>query len=110
MLLELATGGTQLVDQTEEADRKVRLALERNRVLGRGLKVGKSFRVEGADGTAWYGIVSVGPRSVEIAWLDYGRDRCMDEMLAAGGAFPRPLIDRLVRHHDALEELSEALA
>ena len=110
MLLELATQVGELVDQTEESDRKVRLALERNRVLGKGLKTGKSFRVEGSDGTAWYEVVRVGPASVEVEWRDYGRDRCMDEMLAGGGAFPRPLIGPLVHHHDVLQELSEALA
>jgi hypothetical protein len=110
MLMELATQTTELVDQTAESDRKVRLALERNRVLGQGLKTGKSFRVEGADGAAWYQIAYVGPVSVAIEWRDYGRDRCMDEMLAGGGEFPRPLIDQLVRHHDALQEVSEALA
>jgi hypothetical protein len=110
MLLELATQVGELVDQTAESDRKVRLALERNRVLGKGLKTGKSFRVEGSDGTAWYEVVRVGPASVEVEWRDYGRDRCMDEMLAGGGAFPRPLIGQLVRHHDVLQELSEALA
>ena len=110
MLLELATQVGELVDQTAESDRKVRLALERNRALGKGLKTGKSFRVEGSDGTAWYEVVRVGSASVEVEWRDYGRDRCMDEMLAGGGAFPRPLIGPLVHHHDVLQELSEALA
>ena len=31
----------ELVNETAESERKVRAALERNRVLGRGLKVGK---------------------------------------------------------------------
>ena len=110
MLLELATEAAELVDQTAESDRKVKLVLERNRVLGRGLKTGKSFRVEGSDGTAWYEITGVGPTSIEVEWRDYGRDRCMDEMLAGGGEFARPLIGRLVQHHDVLQELSEALA
>jgi len=110
MLLELATGTVELVDQTAESERKVKRALERNRVLGRGLKAGKSFRVEGADGTAWYQITRVGPASIEVEWRDYGRDLCMDEMLAGGGEFARPLIGRLVQHHDVLQELSEALA
>jgi hypothetical protein len=109
MLLELATGHTELVDQTAEADRKVKLALERNRVLGKGLKVGKSFRVEGSDGPAWYQVTRVAPTSVEVEWRDYGRDRCMDEMLAGGGEFARELIGGLVHRHDVLQELSEAL-
>ena len=33
----------------------------------------------------------------------------MDEMLAAGGEFPRPVIERLVYHHDMLQELFDAL-
>ena len=61
-------------------------------MLGRGLKVGKSFKVQGADGSAWYEVTHVGPASVDVEWRDYGLDRCMDEMLAAGGEFPRPLI------------------
>lgn len=100
----------ELVDQTAESERRVGLALERNRVLGKGLKVGKSFRVEGSDGTSWYEITRVGPASVEVEWRDFGRDRCMDEMLAGGGEFARPLIGQLVHHHDVLQELSEALA
>ena len=47
---------------------------------------------------------------MEVEWRDYGLDRCMDEMLAAGGEFPRPVIERLVHHHDTLQELFEALA
>lgn len=99
----------ELIDQTAESERKVKEALERNRVLGRRLKVGKSFRVESADGPAWYEITGVGPVFVEVEWRDYGRDRCMDEMFAAGGEFPRPLIERLIYRHDVLQELFEAL-
>ena len=78
--------------------------------LGSGLEVGKCFEVEAADGAAWYEITRIGATSVEVEWRDYGRDRCMDEMLRAGGEFPRPLIERLARRHDLLQELFEALA
>ena len=106
----MVAGAVEIVDQTEESERKVRRALERNRALGRGLKVGKCFEVEGADGAAWYELTRVGATSVEVEWRDYGRDRCMDEMFGAGGEFPRPLIERLARRHDLLQELFEALA
>jgi hypothetical protein len=98
------------VDEGEESERKVRRALERNRALGSGLKVGKCFEVEAADGAAWYELTRIGATSVEVEWRDYGRDRCMDEMFGAGGAFPRPLIERLAHRHDLLQELFEALA
>jgi hypothetical protein len=84
--------------------------MERNRVLGHGLRVGKSFKVEGADGAAWYELSRIGATSVEVEWRDYGRDRCMDEMFGAGGQFPRALIERLVYRHDILQGLFEALA
>ena len=109
-VLEIVGGAVEIVDQTEESDCKVRRALERNRALGRGLKVGKCFEVEGADGPAWYELTRVGATSVEVEWRDYGRDRCMDEMFGAGGEFPRPLIERLAHRHDLLQELFEALA
>jgi hypothetical protein len=98
-----------IVDEHAESERKVKAARERNRVLGRGLKVGKSFKVQGDDGTAWYEVTRLAT-AVEVEWRDYGRDRWMDEMLGAGGEFPRPLIERLVHHHDRLEELSDALS
>ena len=69
------------------------------------LRVGKCFKIQGTDGTAWYQVTSVGPTSTEVEWRDYGIDRTMDEMLGAGGLFPRRVIQRLVRHHDTLEEL-----
>jgi hypothetical protein len=109
-LLEIVTQAIEIVDQTEESRRKVRRAAERNRVLGSGLVVGKSFKVETADGDAWYELTRIGADSVELEWRDYGRDLCMDEMFRAGGEFPRPLIERLVYRHDMLEEPSEALA
>ena len=98
------------MDQTEQSERKVRRALERNRSLGSGLKAGKCIEVEGADGAAWYELTRVGATSVEIEWRDYGRDLCMDEMFRAGGEFPRPLIEGLAHRHDMLQELFEALA
>ncbi len=103
------TGEPVIVDETAESERKVRAARERNRALGRGVRVGKCFEVQ-ADGSAWYELTRVGPTAIEVEWRDYGRDRCMDEMLGAGGRFPRALIEPLVQRHDVLEELAEALA
>ncbi len=53
---EIVTEAAEGIDETAESERKVRAALERNRVLGRGVRVGKAFKVQGADGTAWYEI------------------------------------------------------
>jgi hypothetical protein len=102
-----ASGGAapEIAGETAESQRKARVALERNRELGKGLKVGKTFRIQAVDGDAWYEVTRVGPDSAEVEWRDYGLDRYMDEMLAAGGAFPRGVIERLVHHHDTLEEL-----
>jgi hypothetical protein len=108
-VLQLVGAPVRLVDQTEESERKVRSALERNRSLGNGLEVGKSFEVPGADGVAWYELTRVGATSVELEWRDYGRDFCMDDMFGAGGEFPRSLIERLVHRHDVLQELFESL-
>jgi hypothetical protein len=106
---EMDAEAAELINETAESERKVTAALERNRVLGRGLKVGKSFKVQGADGSAWYEVTHVGPATADLEWRDYGLDRCMDEMLAGGGEFPRQAIARLVHHHDTLQELFEAL-
>jgi hypothetical protein len=95
----------EIVTETAESERKVAAALERNRELGKGLKVGKTFKIQVARGYAWYEATHVGPTSAEVEWRDYGLDRCMDEMLAGGGEFPRGLIERLVYHYDMLEEL-----
>jgi len=73
--------------------------------IEQGPRVGTCFKVQAADGTAWYQVTSVSPTSAEVEWRDYGIDRTMDEMLGAGGTFPRRVIERLVRHHDTLEEL-----
>jgi hypothetical protein len=108
-VLELVGAPVRIVDQTEESERKVRRALERNRNLGKGLKVGKSFEVPGADGVAWYELTRVGVTSVQLEWRDYGRDLCMDEMFGAGGEFPRSLVERLTHRHDVLQELFQSL-
>ena len=73
--------------------------------IEQGPRVGTCFKVQAADGTAWYQVTSVSPTSAEVEWRDYGIDRTMDEMLGAGGMFPRRVIERLVRHHNTLEEL-----
>jgi hypothetical protein len=73
--------------------------------IEQGPRVGTCFKVHAADGTAWYQVTSVSPTSAEVEWRDYGIDRTMDEMLGAGGMFPLRVIERLVRHHDTLEEL-----
>ena len=95
----------EIAAETAEAHRKARAALERNRELGKGLRVGKTFKIQARDGDAWYEVTRVGPHSAEVEWRDYGLDRSMDEMLAGGGEFPRRVIERLVHHHDTLEEL-----
>ena len=88
-----------------EPQGKLDAVLQRNRELGKGLKVGKTFKIQAEGGYAWYEVTRVGPDSADVEWRDYGLDRYMDEMLAAGGAFPRGVIERLVHHHDTLEEL-----
>ena len=95
----------EFVTETADSERKVAAALERNRELGKGLNVGKTFKIQVARGYAWYEITRVGPTSAEVEWRDYGLDRFMDEMLAGGGEFPRRVIERLVHHHETLEEL-----
>jgi hypothetical protein len=96
--------------ETARSERRVRAALERNHELGKGLTVGKTFKIHGADGAAWYEVTRVGSTSVDVEWRDYGLDRSMDEMLAGGGTFPVPVIERLVHHHETLDELFGALA
>jgi hypothetical protein len=108
-VLQLVGAPVRIVDQTEESDRKVRRAAARNRSIGYGLAVGKSFEVPGPDGVAWYEVTRVGATSVEIEWRDYARDLCMDEMFGAGGEFPRSLIERLTHRQDVLQELFESL-
>jgi hypothetical protein len=95
----------EVVSETAQSERQVSAALERNRELGKGLNVGKTFKIHGADGTAWYEVTRVGSTSVDVEWRDYGLDRSMDEMLGGGGTFPAHVIERLVHHHEMLEEL-----
>ena len=101
----LTTGGPEVVSDVAECESKVRAALERNHVLGSGLKVGKAFRVQTVEGSPWYEVTCVGSTSAEVEWRDYGLDRYMDEMLVGGGVFPVSLVERLVYQHDTLEEL-----
>jgi hypothetical protein len=93
------------VAETAQSERQVAAALERNLELGKGLKVGKTFKIQVAEGYAWYEVTKVDSTTAEVEWRDYALDRSMDEMLAGGGAFPAPVIERLVHHHDTLEEL-----
>lgn len=95
--------------RTEGAALKMKAAPTNGRTNGlrieQGPRVGTCFKVQAADGTAWYQVTTVSPTSAEVEWRDYGIDRTMDEMLGAGGMFPRRVIERLVRHHNMLEEL-----
>jgi hypothetical protein len=94
-----------IVSETAESERKVQAAVEHNHVLGKGLKVGKAFKVQADGGHAWYEVTRISLTSAEVEWRDYGLDRYMDEMLAGGGVFPRHVIERLVHHYETLEEL-----
>jgi hypothetical protein len=95
--------------RTEGAAPRMKAAPTNGRTNGlrieQGPRVGTCFKVQAADGTAWYQVTTVSPTSAEVEWRDYGIDRTMDEMLGAGGMFPRRVIERLVRHHNMLEEL-----
>jgi hypothetical protein len=91
--------------RTEGAALRMKPAPTNGLGIEQGPRVGTCFKVHAADGTAWYQVTSVSPTSAEVEWRDYGIDRTMDEMLGAGGMFPLRVIERLVRHHDTLEEL-----
>ncbi len=82
-----------------EAARKV------SEALPEGFQVGKLIQTSVADGYAFYVITKVGRKNIHIEWRGFSPDRWHDQVLGAGGSFPRHAIDGLVRAADGFKKL-----
>jgi len=80
-------------------------AKERSDSLGDGLKTGKLFQVNVADGYAYYVVTRVNKKSVRVECRYFGGDSYCDQVLGAGDSFPKSAIEPLIRRQEGLKKL-----
>jgi len=73
--------------------------------LPAGLQVGKMFRLPIADGYAFYVVVKVNKKTVDVEWRGFSPDRWVDARLGYGRREPKDTIEMLVRREDAAARL-----
>jgi hypothetical protein len=80
--------------------------MEKQKDLPKGMVKGKIFKINVADGYAYYEIVRVNKKSVNIKWR---KDLCLDEYQyyawGAGGTFERDLIEHLIVSDERMAEI-----
>jgi len=63
------------------------------------------FSIGVGDGSAWYVVTKVSPRTVTIEWRGFCLDRWLAPMLGYGGKFPRKMIEPYFAHNKAYEKI-----
>ena len=89
---------SKVVDAAYQQARKTSKATQ-------GLAPGKLFHTSVADGSAYYVVLKVTKSKVTIAWRGFCPDRWFDQVLGAGGSFPRATIARLVTAQEDLARI-----
>jgi hypothetical protein len=70
-----------------------------------GVEVGAMFSIGVADGSAWYVIVKVNPKTVDVEWRGFCPDRWRDHHFGNGGRFDKSDVERYVRADQGLKKL-----
>jgi hypothetical protein len=86
-------------------DASYKAAVKLSDSLGKGIAVGKLITIGVADGMAAYVVTKVTKSTVTVGWRGFCPDRYTDQVLGAGGSFPRRSIEPLVRRHDGLKAI-----
>lgn len=71
-----------------------------------GCVKGKLFRVDVADGYAWYVVTRVSKKTAHIEWRGYSPDNYMDLTLGYGGKFDREIIERHIARTEGWRKLT----
>ncbi len=70
-----------------------------------GFGPGKLFNIPVGDGRAWYVVTKATAKTAMVEWRGYHWDNWRDPVLDWGGAFPRAVIERLVRRYEGLQRI-----
>jgi hypothetical protein len=73
--------------------------------LPEGLHVGKLLSVPVGDGCAFYVVIKVNKKTVDIEWRGFSADRWIDFRFGSGGREPRDVIEAMVRREDGMRRL-----
>ena len=80
--------------------------MAKQKELPEGLTVGKFFRIQVADGYAFYEVTKINKRTVRVKWRkDLSCDGYRDVVLGAGGSCNIELARTLIEGEEALAKL-----
>jgi hypothetical protein len=91
-------------DFSSYVDKKFKEALLRSNSID-GLRPGKLFSRPHADGQAWYEIIKVGAKHVDVEWRGYAPDGWIDTYFQGGGRFPKSRIEQTVLEQEGIRKL-----
>lgn len=92
-------------EYTQYVEEQYQIAKGRSDSLPEGFHPGKLFRVPKGDGYAWYVIIKVNKKTVDIEWRGYGLDRWVDDRFGYGGREKRETIEMFVRREDGMRRI-----
>jgi hypothetical protein len=92
-------------EYTAFVEEQYRIAKGRSDSLPEGLHPGKLFRVPRGDGYAFYVVIKVNKKTVDIEWRGYGLDRWVDDRFGYGGRQKREDVELFVRREDGMRRL-----
>jgi hypothetical protein len=96
---------TKWHEEMEKFDKHFSAEMVKSKAL-KGLQIGKIFSVGVADGYAYYEIVKINKRTVQLRWRkDLCLDEYMDRILGEGGSFSRNIIESIIVGEDKLAEI-----
>jgi hypothetical protein len=73
--------------------------------LGDGVKVGKLFHTQVADGVAWYVVTKVGKTTATVEWRGFCPSRETDQVLGYGGRFGKKVIGGIIERCDGIRKI-----
>lgn len=86
-------------------EKEYKKAVKLDKKVGKGVKIGKLFRMGVGDGYAFYVITSVTGNKVKVEWRSFQGDRWVDQMFGYGGSFRKKDVANMVGREDALQEI-----
>lgn len=92
-------------EYTAFVEEQYQIAKGRSDSLPEGLHPGKLFRVPRGDGYAFYVVIKVNKKTVDIEWRGYGLDRWVDDRFGYGGRQKREDVELFVRREDGMRRL-----
>ncbi len=94
----------------EYVDSAFKAAQEKSDKLGNRFVKGKLFSVGVGDGSAYYEVVKVNPKTCVVEWRGFCPDRYVDQVLGYGGTrMPRENIERMVVRQETYNSIFGSL-